>query len=152
MTISAQKKAFANALFDGATKKQAAIDAGYSPNTASASGSRLAKDPDVIAYLERLKVVKDSGETVKPEKPTTTMAMINAADKLNDPLEFLKTVWMNAEEEMKHRIAAAGRALPYIHGKVADKGKKETKADDAKAAASGGGKFGTLDNQMTRPS
>lgn len=42
---------------------------------------------------------------------------------------------------------AAQAALPYVHGKVAEKGKKETKEDAAKAATKSG-KFGTLNNQL----
>ena len=33
--------------------------------------------------------------------------------------------------------------MPYIHGKVADKGKKQTQEEEAHAAAKSGGKFAT---------
>ena len=48
----------------------------------------------------------------------------------DDPLEYLKSVWTNEYEEQELRLAAARAALPYIHGKVADKGKKEAKAEE----------------------
>ena len=49
-----EKKAFALAKQKGKDNKEAAILAGCPEKTASAAGARLAKDPDVIAYLERL--------------------------------------------------------------------------------------------------
>lgn len=64
----------------------------------------------------------------------------------DDPLQFLLDV-MNKSDDMFMRVNAAKAALPYVHGKVADKGKKETKAEEAKKAAQSG-KFGTLNNQL----
>lgn len=48
---------------------------------------------------------------------------------------------------MALRVRAAQAALPYVHGKVAEKGKKETKAEAARDGAKSG-KFATLDNQL----
>lgn len=53
---------------------------------------------------------------------------------------------MNKSDDMFLRFNAAKAALPYKHGKVAEKGKKETKADEAKKATQGG-KFGTLGSE-----
>lgn len=68
-------------------------------------------------------------------------------DNAEDPLEFLKEVWKNNDLDLDVRLSAARSALPYIHGKVAEKGKKETKADEARKATQGG-KFGTLGSQL----
>ena len=65
-----------------------------------------------------------------------------------DPLEYLKSVWMDKGQDEELRVACAKAALPYVHGKVADKGKKQTKAEEAQNAAKGGGKFGTLGSQL----
>ena len=54
----------------------------------------------------------------------------------------------NKKQDDELRVACAKAALPYVHGKVADKGKKQTKAEEAQAAAKGGGKFGTLGSQL----
>lgn len=54
MALTEKKKAFALAKQKGKDNKEAAILAGCPEKTASAAGARLAKDPDVIAYLERL--------------------------------------------------------------------------------------------------
>ena len=144
MALTAKKKAFAQAKHDGANNKEAAIFAGCSPETASQAGSRMAKDPDVIAHLERLANVKDINIDVKPDqKPIITKKDIETASSRADPLKFLEEIWTDPVEDLKLRMDAAKAALPYFHGKVAEKGKKESQADDAKAAATGGGKYAT---------
>ena len=173
MALTVKKKAFAQAKYDGADNKQSAIFAGYSPESASHAGSRLAKDPDVIAYIEKLKASKKL--TSKDEKLTSTKPKQNAnvqvvkVEKMesgpeqvhgqfvgrdeiaygakDDPLEYLKSVWTDESEDPKLRLDAAKAAMPYIHGKVADKGKKETKADEAKKATQQG-KFGSLSSHL----
>ena len=144
MALTAKKKAFAQAKHDGADNKEAAIFAGYSPETASQAGSRLAKDPDVVAHIERLKINTEVKTEVKPEpRPIITKKDIETAGSRADPLKFLEEIWTDPVEDMKLRMDAAKAALPYFHGKVAEKGKKESQADDAKAAATGGGKYAT---------
>ena len=148
MALTEKKKAFAQAKHDGANNKEAAIFAGCSPETASQAGSRMAKDSDVIAQIERLKCVKGVNNDVKPNpKPIVTKNDISTASERPDPLKFLEEIWTDPVEDMKMRMDAAKAALPYFHGKVADKGKKETKTEDAKKAAQSG-KFGTLNNQL----
>lgn len=144
MALTAKKKAFAQAKHDGADNKEAAIFAGYSPETASQAGSRLAKDPDVVAHIERLKINTEVKAETKPEpRPIITKKDIETAGSRADPLKFLEEIWTDPVEDMKLRMDAAKAALPYFHGKVAEKGKKESQADDAKAAATGGGKYAT---------
>lgn len=144
MALTAKKKAFAQAKHDGANNKEAAIFAGCSPETASQAGSRMAKDPDVIAHIERLKINTEVKVDSKPEpRPIITKKDIETAGNRADPLKFLEEIWTDPVEDMKMRMDAAKAALPYFHGKVADKGKKESQADDAKAAATGGGKYAT---------
>lgn len=147
MALTEKKKAFALAKRNGKDNKEAAILAGCPEKTASAAGARLAKDPDVIAHLERLEDATPE-QVVKHEvKPLTTSTTIQAAKNLADPLEFLESVYSDPVEDMALRVRAAQAALPYVHGKVAEKGKKETKEDAAKAATKSG-KFGTLNNQL----
>ena len=133
----------------------------------------MAKDPDVIAYIEKLKASKKL--TSKDEKLTSTKPKQNAnvqvvkVEKMesgpeqvhgqfvgrdeiaygakDDPLEYLKSVWTDESEDPKLRLDAAKAAMPYIHGKVADKGKKQTKADEAKKATQQG-KFGSLSSHL----
>ena len=169
MALTVKKKAFAQAKYDGADNKQSAIFAGYSPESASQAGSRLAKDPDVIAYIAKLKAgkkltSKDEKLTSSKPKPSSNVQVVKvekiesgpeqahgqfvgrdeiAIGAPEDPLEYLKTVWMNEQEDPKLRLDAAKAAMPYIHGKVADKGKKQTQEEEAHAAAKSGGKFAT---------
>ena len=144
MALTAKKKAFAQAKHDGANNKEAAIFAGYSPESASQAGSRLAKDPDVIAHIERLKINTEVKADIKPDpKPIITKKDIETAGSRADPLKFLEEIWTDPIEDMKMRMDAAKAALPYFHGKVAEKGKKESRADEAKDIAQSGGKFAT---------
>ncbi|WP_269522045.1 terminase small subunit [Acinetobacter baumannii] len=147
MALTEKKKAFALAKRNGKDNKEAAILAGCPEKTASAAGARLAKDPDVIAYLERLEKATPEQVVKHDVKPLTTNTTIQAAKNLADPLAFLESVYTDPVEDMALRVRAAQAALPYIHGKVAEKGKKETKADEAKKATQGG-KFGTLGSQL----
>ena len=174
MALTAKSKAFAQAVVDGMSNKDAAISAGYSEKTAMQQGSKLAKLPEVIAYIEKLTSAKkltskDEKLTSSKPKPSSNVQVVKVEkiesgpeqahgqfigrDEISrgakdDPLEYLKSVWTDEGEDPKLRLDAAKAAMPYIHGKVAEKGKKETKADEAKAAAKGGGKFGTLGSQL----
>lgn len=174
MALTAKSKAFAQAVVDGMSNKDAAISAGYSEKTAMQQGSKLAKLPEVIAYIAKLKAdkkltFKDEKLTSSKPKPSSNVQVVKvekiesgpeqahgqfvgrdeiAIGAPEDPLEYLKSVWMDEDQNDELRVACAKAALPYVHGKVAEKGKKETKADEAKAAAKGGGKFGTLGSQL----
>lgn len=169
MALTAKSKAFAQAVVDGMSNKDAAISAGYSEKTAMQQGSKLAKLPEVIAYIEKLKASKkltSKDEKLTSEKPKQTSSVqVVKVEKIEsgpeqahgqfvgrdeiaigapeDPLEYLKSVWMNEDADDKLRLDAAKAGLPYIHGKVADKGKKQTQEEEAHAAAKSGGKFAT---------
>lgn len=147
MALTEKKKAFALAKRKGKDNKEAAILAGCPEKTASAAGARLAKDPDVIAYLERLEEATPEQAVKHEVKPLTTNTTIEAAKNLADPLAFLESVYSDPVEDMALRVRAAQAALPYVHGKVAEKGKKETKAETAREGSKSG-KFATLDNQL----
>ena len=169
MALTAKSKAFAQAVVDGMSNKDAAISAGYSEKTAMQQGSKLAKLPEVIAYIAKLKADKkltstDEKLTSSKPKPTASVQVVKvekiesgpeqahgqfvgrdeiAIGSHEDPLEYLKSVWMDKAEDPKLRLDAAKAGLPYIHGKVADKGKKQTQEEEARAAAKSGGKFAT---------
>ena len=174
MALTAKGKAFAQAVADGMSNKDAAISAGYSEKTAMQQGAKLSKNPEIIAYIEKLtsaKKLTPKNKKLTSEKPNqNTHVQIVKVEKIEsdteqvhgqfvgrdeiaigapeDPLEYLKSVWMDEDQDEELRVACAKAALPYVHGKVADKGKKQTKAEEAKAAAKGGGKFGTLNSQL----
>jgi phage terminase small subunit len=156
MAISEKMKKFAQAIVDGASNKNAAISAGYAEKSASQQGSKLRKDPEVIVWIEKLKadqkkltLTQPKPEKVKVATPTETDLDQPPEDPYTkgDPLQFLIEVMDNCGNDMFLRFNAAKAALPYIHGKVAEKGKKQTKEEEAKKA-SNSGKFGTLNNQL----
>ena len=169
MALTAKSKAFAQAVVDGMSNKDAAISAGYSEKTAMQQGSKLAKLPEVITYIAKLKADKkltpkskkltsekpeqsNPIQVVKVEKiesgPEQAHGQFVGRDEISrgakdDPLEYLKSVWTDEGEDPKLRLDAAKAAMPYIHGKVAEKGKKQTQEEEAHAAAKSGGKFAT---------
>ena len=153
MALTEKMKKFARAINNGATNKEAAISAGYAEKTASQQGSKLRNDSEIIVYIEKLKAEKE-GRSLTSEKPKVKTISTHEDDNplddedyaKDDPLQFLIDV-MNKSDDMFLRFNAAKAALPYVHGKVAEKGKKETKADEAKKATQGG-KFGTLGSQL----
>lgn len=55
----------------------------------------------------------------------------------DSPLEFLKAVMNNPEQNLKERIRCAVAAAQYEHLKKGDGGKKDEVADKAKTAAKG---------------
>ncbi|WP_044100525.1 terminase small subunit [Acinetobacter pittii] len=158
MALTEKMEKFALAIVDGKTNKEAAISAGYAEKTASAAGARLAKDPEIIVYIEMLKAKKEGRSltsdrpNVKPEnKPENSGEDENPIEEFqfegDDPLEFLTKVMNFNGNKLNIRMQAAMALMPYKHGKVAEKGKKQTKAETAREGSKSG-KFATLDNQL----
>ena len=150
MALTGKKQKFADAKGKGMSNKDAAIAAGYSAASAGAAGSRLAKDPDVLAHLERkarAKVQKRSALAAKaaPAKPAETPeanglddeseTIWTQATQFSDPKAFLKAAMNDNLTEPKLRVFAANALMPYFHKKLGDTGKKEQAAADAKKAA-----------------
>ena len=164
MALTPKMRKFAHAVVDGMSNKDSAITAGYEEKTASQAGTRLAKNPEILAYIEKLKAdkkLKQGGEKLKVEVKAEIVEVQVAEPRHEqprsefigrdeiaigsheDPLEYLKSVWMDKGQDEELRVACAKAALPYVHGKVADKGKKQTQEDEARATAKSGGKFAT---------
>ncbi|MFI7960546.1 terminase small subunit [Acinetobacter baumannii] len=158
MALTEKMEKLALAIVDGKTNKEAAISAGYAEKTASAAGARLAKDPEIIVYIEMLKAQKEGrsltsdSPKVKPkDTPENSGEDENPIEEFqfegDDPLDFLIKVMNFNGNKLPLRMQAAIAALPYKHGKVAEKGKKQTKAETAREGSKSG-KFATLDNQL----
>lgn len=150
MALTGKKQKFAEAKGKGMSNKDAAIAAGYSAASAGAAGSRLAKDPDVLAQLERkakAKLPKKSAPAAKaaPAKPLEVPreralddeaeTIWEQATQFSDPKAFLKAAMNDNLTEPKLRVFAANALMPYFHKKLGDTGKKEQAAVDAKKAA-----------------
>lgn len=170
MALTPKKREFIAALRGGASKKDAAIAAGYSEKTASAAGSRLAKDRDVVAELHKLRALglmpKDVKADVKPDvkgadsaapadsggappsegavEPTEELepAGFDLARALShkDPKDFLLAVMNDTSTEAKLRVDAAKALMPFVHPRKGESGKKEQAKE--KAAEASSGKFG----------
>ena len=149
--LTAQKRKFALALISGMSKKDAAIKAGYSANSARSKGSQLAKDPEVIAFMSRKKNEKVEVDDVPTHgkkvntpaintplnpDPEPVPEIVRAAGEYDDPLEFLKSVMNDRDEDIDTRKDAAKAMLPYLHSKKGEGGKKDAKQAAAKAVAS----------------
>ncbi|HHP7960809.1 TPA: terminase small subunit [Acinetobacter baumannii] len=158
MALTEKMEKFALAIVDGKTNKEAAISAGYAEKTASQQGSKLSKDPEIIVYIEKLKAQKEGrsltsdSPKVKPkDTPENSGEDENPIEEFqfegDDPLDFLIKVMNFNGNKLPLRMQAAIAALPYKHGKVAEKGKKQTKAETAREGSKSG-KFATLDNQL----
>lgn len=143
MALTGKKLAFGKALWAGKSNKEAAVIAGYSEKTASASGSRLAKDEDVKAYLVEMQKRAAARQPKKPaaraSKPPASGPDVLDDDLLesdSDPREFLRKAMLNGALEPRQRIDAAKALLPYEHPKLGEGGKKDQqKANAAKAAS-----------------
>lgn len=171
MSLTAKMRKFAQAVVSGLSNKDSAITAGYAEKTAAQAGAKLAKNPDIISYIEKLKAdkkltsdtqkVKVEKEKVKPENFIEVVSVERiepeveqangqfvgrddiAIGSIDDPLEYLKTIWTDKDEDPDLRLKAAQAAMPYVHGKVGTKGKKESQKDEARDIAGGAGKFAT---------
>lgn len=145
MALTGKKRLFAEALLAGKSNKQAALAAGYSAASASAAGSRLAKDKDVLGHLAR-KAAKSANAAAPPEQVDGVedgggAFDLAAALSHRDPRAFLLAAMNDVELEPKLRIESAKALMPYEFAKKGESsGKKEEAA--AKAKAAGAGKFG----------
>lgn len=138
MALNDREKRFAKGVAMGKSKKEAAVYAGYSVATASQAGSRLAKDEKIIAYIEQIRDVKEkAGAKTYDFVPDNSKAELNNIVNSKDPLAFLLDVMSDPAEDQAMRVNAARAALPYVHGKVGDVGKKESQKDNATDLASG---------------
>jgi hypothetical protein len=64
----------------------------------------------------------------KPKQPTPT--------KHNDPLDFLRAVWKGELQASPNQVKAASAALPFIHPRQGEGGKKNKRQAEAEKVAS----------------
>lgn len=142
--LTEQKRKFAEALMSGRNQTESAIIAGYSEASAKQRGYKLSKDGEVQAYIERSK--NKSAEINDLPSSNQEVTRSNPSIENGDPIVFLQNV-MNGKETIdeltKIQIEAAKALLPYLHSKVGEVGKKESKEQKAKNKAQGN-KYGSL--------
>lgn len=148
MALTGKKAVFAEAVLAGKSNKEAAIMAGYSAKTASASGSRLAKDKAIVEYLNG-----QIREMAKAEAAPVPAAVLKPGDfelspntpiVWSDPLSFLKAVMNHKYTDLKHRIDAAKAMMPYEYAKKDTLGKKQEREQFALVAENGSDWAGLL--------
>lgn len=137
MALTGKKRLFAEALLAGKSNKEAALAAGYSPASASAAGSRLAKDKDVLAHQQRKAVAVEKPKEVGAA-PAAPLGGFDLSQALahRDPRAFLLAAMNDVLLEPKLRIDAAKALMPFEFAKKGEGGKKEQQADAAKKVAS----------------
>lgn len=139
MALTDKKRRFADALMSGASQAEAAVTAGYSEKTAKQQGYKLARDPDVLRYIERMEALEDEKQQASAEGRQVNLP--DLAQRFDDPADFLRSVMNNEREEMRLRMDAAKTLMPYTHAKLGEVGKKEQMREAAKEA--GKGRFAT---------
>lgn len=153
MALTPKKRAFIDAVRGGASNKDAAIAAGCPEKSASAAGSRLAKDPDVVAELHKLKALnpgktpvkavkaEDNGQAIEDGTFEAEPAGFDLGKALShrDPKDFLLAVMNDLATEPKLRVDAAKALMPFVHQRKGEGGKKEQAKE--KAAQAGQGRF-----------
>lgn len=136
MAFTDRKRRFVDALQSGLKGKEAAIAAGYSEKGAAQAASRLMKDPDVLAALERREKVNQAKEQAKAEGKTLNLT--DLSKMFSDPKDFLKALMNDPGEDMKLRVDAAKTLMPYTHERKGEAGKKVARDEAARQAASSG--------------
>lgn len=146
------RQKFVESTLRGNGPKQAAIDAGLSEKTAASAGSRLRKDPKIVAALAAIGFATPGAPpAVKTPDPVAAVPAdqepeddpLDDLPQTGDSLEFLEAVQANPRVPLGRRIEVAKALLPFQHAKIGEKGKKETKADGAKQAAAGSDAYAT---------
>ncbi|WAK44855.1 terminase small subunit [Pseudomonas phage PseuP_224] len=153
MALTEKKRRFVESKAAGASNREAAEAAGYAAGSASAAGSRLAKDPDVVAALEKLKATRNvkqepDGETFDPAPLGDESGDLVNLPSTDDPLVWLLALMNDPQAKIFDRRNAAQSALPYFHGKKSGMGKKEQKLEDAAKVGASGSRFGLRERHL----
>lgn len=123
---------FCKLIVENVGKRDAAVQAGYSPRTGASIASRLLKEKAIKAKIEELRRERD--EQIAEDDERKLKAHYDSS------LDLFRDVYNNPKLPFSVRMAAAKEALPYEHGKVGPKGKRGSVKDEAEAVANGGGK------------
>lgn len=148
MVLTDKQQRFVDAKARGASNKEAAEAAGCKASTASAAGSRWANDPKIKAAI----LAQANGADVNPDrdKPSRSGAggeegegpepggeYLDCLPDTEDPLVWLLALMNEPRAKIFDRRNAAQTAVPYVHGKRGEAGKKEQKAEASKEASRG---------------
>lgn len=145
--LNESQELFFKATLRGEKPEQAAISAGLSPKTAKAAGFRMRKHPAIVAALAAVGIRTKTSPQAKSQSNTDPTEEDSAADiatieipETQDSLVFLEALMNCPKAGVKARLEAAKALAPFQHARVGEKGKKESKQDQA--GETKGGKFG----------
>ena len=140
--LTPKQQGFVTGKLNGLPHREAAIHAGYAASSAEQTATKLMKHPAIKAALrkakrqaERQREMDDDldgiGESAQLEKGKMPREVYV------DPKDFLLDT-MNLQT-LPHavRMDAAKQLMPFMHAKVAEKGKKESKREAAERIANG---------------
>lgn len=153
MALTEKKRRFVESKAAGASNREAAEAAGYATGSASAAGSRLAKDPDVVAALEKLKASRNvkpatENDAADPAPLDGDSGDLAELPNTDDPLVWLLALMNEPNAKIFDRRNAAQSALPYFHGKKSGMGKKEQKLEDAAKVGASGNRFALRERHL----
>ena len=112
----------------GVPNREAAIAAGYAPNSADVAAGKLLRRADIKA------AIKAASKGVDTKIGMPTMPRTHYADAMT----FLVDVIDHGKLPIAMRADAAKQLLPYHHARIGEAGKKQ-KAKDRAAELAGGG-------------
>lgn len=147
MAITAKQERYARLVASGTDLHTAAIQAGCKNHeSARKFVADMAKRDNVQAFINELKAANHGLQDDQANKKAASSEAKEA--EYETPLAFLTSVFNNANGiyTPKERINAAIALLPYTEQKLAQTGKKEDAADNAKHKSENG-RFATLSNQ-----
>lgn len=127
-----KRKLFVEARLQGKTPEEAALDAGYPPQSAALAGMQLMGDPEVLRMLANHK-------PAEIEIPSGLPAPLPSPE--GDPMRMLESVMNNTNVDLVKRMEAAKTLMPFKYAKLGETGKKEGQQLKAKEAGAGGKKF-----------
>ena len=141
--LNESQELFFKATLRGEKPEQAAISAGLSPKTAKAAGFRMRKHPAIVAALAAVGIGTKPAPTGKPavtEEESEPDIVTIEIPETDDSLVFLEALMNCPKAGVKARLEAAKALAPFQHARVGEKGKKESKQDQA--GETKGSKFG----------
>ena len=99
-------------------------------------GSQLAKDKDVIGYMERVRAVNPA-DSMPELVGQEDLPPVETPPQFDDPIAVMKRIMSdNILVDPKLSLEAAAKLAPYVCKKMGDTGKKEAKDAAAKKVAS----------------
>lgn len=147
--LTQKKLLFAKGVIEGKNQKQSAIDAGYSAKVAEITGSKLARDKDVLAYIKRYKAELWANRTPNPmmellkdefQKPESKQVVSQPKVKIgdreyDDPLEILEEIMNDKLQDPRVRVDAAKKLADLAYSKTTQKQIEDKKKPASKFAS-----------------